>query len=278
MNSNLINYMKCKPCVYADSTSKFWDDENISMYMLENHLNPNIESASRQHAFIQKSASWIAQITKNPQCQKLLDMGCGAGIYAEAFDALGYAVTGIDLSRRSIKYAIEQAGIKQLSIAYHYQNYLEMQYENEFDVATLIFCDFAVLSPRNRSVLLANIKRALKPNGIFILDVFTDRQYDNFVESKSIEYVENGFWNASPHICIQNNYIYADSKTYLEQYLIVTDTDCHCYNIWNKAFSKAAIGKELENAGFTGFQFYGNICGKPESADSKTLCVAAYRR
>lgn len=278
MKNKLLAYMKSKPHEYADSTSKFWDDEHISQYMLEAHLNPDIDSASRQHTFIKKSANWIAEITKNPQGKKLLDLGCGAGLYAENFHALGFEVTGIDFAKRSINYATEQAAIKDLPIEYHYQNYLEMQYENKFDVATLIFCDFGVLSPDNRAILLENIKRALKPDGILILDVFTYRQYDDFIENSRVEYAEEGFWNNSPYICIQNDYIYEEHNTYLEQYLIITDTDCHRYNIWNKAFDKDTIGEELKLAGFSDFQFYGNVCGETQLVDSKTLCIVAHNR
>lgn len=278
MYHKLLNYAKTKPHEYADSTSKFWDDEHISKYMLEAHLAPDIEAASRQHTFIEKSACWIAQINGNPQGKKLLDLGCGAGIYAENFQTLGFEVTGIDFAKRSIDYAAEQARTKQLPIVYRYENYLEMEYEKEFDIATLIFCDFGVLSPENRAILLRNVKRALKPGGVFVLDVFTASQYTDFTESRQIEYAKDGFWNASPHLCIQNNYRYDESQTYLEQYLVVTDSDCQCFNIWNQAFSTDTLKKELLAAGFSDIEFYGNVCGEIKTDDSKTLCAVAYSR
>ena len=39
----LIEYIKQKPQVYEASSSAFWDDENISGYMLEAHLDPDAE-------------------------------------------------------------------------------------------------------------------------------------------------------------------------------------------------------------------------------------------
>lgn len=56
MYTTLLKFLKSRPTEYAESTDKFWDDEHISKYMLEAHLNPNIEAASRQHAFI----NWIS--------------------------------------------------------------------------------------------------------------------------------------------------------------------------------------------------------------------------
>jgi SAM-dependent methyltransferase len=275
MYTKLLKYLERKPWEYARSTSKFWDDEHISKYMLEAHLNPDLEAASRQHSFINASASWISNQVENPSKCKLLDLGCGPGIYAQAFSALGFCVTGIDFSKRSIDYAMSQAILQNMQINYHYENYLEMQYENEFDLITLIFCDYGVLPPGDRALLLNKIKTALKPNGLFILDGFTEKQYENFTESKTVTYEDKGFWSDMPYMCIQNNYRYDESKTYLEQYLIVTEDQLNCYNIWNQAFGATSFVAELKAAGFSEFQFYANVCGEALSDEDKTICVVA---
>jgi len=134
MNTKLINFIKEKPQIYEPSTSAFWDDENISKYMLEAHLNPTFEGASRNHDFINKSVRWIADYCGGPEKKEVLDLGCGPGLYTEVFAKLGAFVTGIDFSKRSIDYAIQNAAGNQLEISYHYQNYLEINYENRFDL------------------------------------------------------------------------------------------------------------------------------------------------
>ena len=75
-NKKLINYIKNKPDVYEKSTSAFWDDENISKYMLEEHINPESEGATRNHKFIKKSADWISGLLGDTKNKKLLDLGC----------------------------------------------------------------------------------------------------------------------------------------------------------------------------------------------------------
>lgn len=86
--------MKHKPKVYEESSSAFWNDENISKFMLEAHLNPNFEGASRNHEFIQKSVNWIDEYCNGGNGKKLLDLGCGPGIYAELLADKGFHVTG----------------------------------------------------------------------------------------------------------------------------------------------------------------------------------------
>ena len=128
MYSKFINYLKEKPSLYAPSSAPFWDDEHISEYMLKAHLDPEIDAASRRHDFIEQSAKWIAQYCKARPGMKLLDLGCGPGLYAERFCKEGFRVTGLDYSRRSIEYAREHAEAETLPIGYHYKNYLEMDY------------------------------------------------------------------------------------------------------------------------------------------------------
>lgn len=115
MINSIIEYSK-KPELYAKSTSKFWDDEHISKSMLEAHLEPNIDAASRNHKFIDQSVEWINRIVPAQEYKSVLDLGCGPGLYTERLYNKGYSVTGVDLSKRSIEYAKKQAKGKYQNI------------------------------------------------------------------------------------------------------------------------------------------------------------------
>ncbi len=55
-----------------------------------------------------------------------------------------------------------------------------MSYNEEFDLATLIYCDYGALSTENRRLLMEKIYDSLRPGGKLILDVFTINKYNNF--------------------------------------------------------------------------------------------------
>ena len=129
------------PLMYAESTSIFWKDEYISKKLLEIHLDPNVELASRKPDFIERSLNWISETVPATQYPKLLDIGCGPGIYAEKFAKAGYEVTGVDFSKRSIEYAKNIAGKHKLPITYICDDYLKMEIQTFFDFVTLIYCD-----------------------------------------------------------------------------------------------------------------------------------------
>lgn len=275
MYKQLLEYLKSRPTEYEADSAMLWNDEHISKGMLEAHLNPDTEAASRKYDFINESVKWISTICNPKKPIKLLDLGCGPGIYAEKFDDAGFEVTGIDFSKRSIEYARQSAASKGKKIGYIDQNYLDINYENQFDIITIIYCDFGVLKPTDREKILIKIRRALKPNGKLILDGFTKDNYCDFVERQRISYEDSGYWSAAPYSCIERTFRYEEADLFLEQYIIITETACKCYNNWNYAFDTHTLRKELENAGFSNFQFYGDVAGKELGENSKTICVVA---
>jgi SAM-dependent methyltransferase len=275
MYKNLLEHLSEKPSLYAPSTSKFWDDEHISKSMLEAHLNPELEAATRKLDFVRHSAGWIADLADPTARPRLLDLGCGPGIYAELFDQLGFQVTGMDLSPRSIRYANENALKKKLKINYLLQNYLELDEEAAFDVITLIYCDFGVLCPEDRNSLLRKIHRALKPGGLFIVDAWTPSFYTEFKENKEWSYAEGGFWSDQPYACLKSFYRYEECNTFADQYVIVREDGIDCYNIWNHAYTPKEFRADLGMADFHQVSFYGNVAGDLYTEDSTSICAVA---
>lgn len=275
MYNKILEYVKEKPQVYSPSTSAFWDNTHISKYLLDAHLAPDVESASRKLSFIVESVGWIASLCNYQENRALLDLGCGPGIYCELFCKALFDVTGVDFSKRSIDYATKNAIDNQMQINYIYQNYLNINYEDDFDVVTLVYCDFGVLSPYNRQLLLKKIKKALRKDGVLILDGFSAINFNDFSEKQSIKYYDNGFWSEKSHVCIESNYLYGDTQNCLEQYTIITSDDCQCYNIWNQSFDVDSLSSELRMAGFENLEFFDDVCGNPLSDNSKTICVVA---
>lgn len=275
MFEKLIALLK-KPDLNAPSINSLyralWEDEHISKGMLKSHLNPDEEGATCKHDFVFKSAKWIAEIAPPSQYEKLLDLGCGPGVYAELFAKYGYYVTGADFSKRSIEYANEQTKLNNSGIEYLYKNYLTIDYTEQFDVITLINKDYAVFSRTDRIKLLKKVYQALKPGGKFIFDVMTPEKRQK--EQRSWQYFEQGdFFNEKPHLLLEAVYQYDnDDKTEIQQYIVETDENVCCYICPNHYFTKELLILEFQKIGFNMFEFYGDIAGKEFSDTGETIC------
>jgi SAM-dependent methyltransferase len=206
------------------------------------------------------------------QYPNLLDLGCGPGLYAERFCKAGYNVTGIDFSRRSIKYAKVQALLDNTDIEYPCMDYMSIDYSAQFDIITLIYCDYAVLSSTDRRELLRKVYRALTPGGKFIFDVFTHRM--RVEESRTWLYSDQGgFYSDKPHLCLLSVHQYDDKdKTELRQSIIITDETVQCFNVWDHFFNKDELVGEVMPVGFSAYEIYSDVAGIEYSDSSETLC------
>lgn len=272
MNEKILKLAK-KPEVYAPSTMKFWDDEHISKMLLEAHLDTNFEAATRLPEFVEKSVDWITTIAPPSKGKRILDLGCGPGLYAQRLHGKGYEVTGIDFSRRSINYATTKALENNWSIDYIYKNYLEINYENEYDVIIMIYCDFGVLSPSQREVILTKIRKALKKGGKFIFDVFTPANYVDKTKEKNDWYISGpNFWSPKEHICLESHFIYP-SNARCDQYVLITKEKVEVTRIWDQPFTEETIKHELNRVGFNDFQVFSDISGTPYCDKSATMAL-----
>lgn len=262
-----------RPVLFEQSPHPFWDDEHISVGMLAAHLEADADGASRRHEFIARSARWIASLTAPAAGKRLLDLGCGPGLYAEHFQQCGFAVFGMDLSRRSIEYARMHT---DPAISYHCGDYIRAEFPEAVDVATMIYCDFGVLPPESRRTLLNKVFRVLKPGGRFVFDVFTPRQYGHFRETSSItENMSGGFWSPEPHMLLDRHLAYREDHTFLRQATVLTENELKSYHIWEHVFTRRELRTALTATGFREINFYGDVGGAPDDPKSKTLAVVA---
>lgn len=262
----LLKSYLTQPQLYEKTVEKFWNDPHISKGMLETHLNPNTNAASRKPEFIEKSVLWLSSMLNKES--NMLDIGCGPGLYTMRLSKLGYRVSGLDFSERSIEYAKSHDS----KTKYVLMNYLEMDYHEQFDLITLIWCDYGALILEDRITLLKRVYQALKPGGRFILDVFTPEHHKKIVEEKTYDVYDAGFWSPNPHIYFSSTYKY-DHDISCSKYVIVEDEQVKTYNIWNTCFSPKQLSHECGEVGFVLEGLFSDVSGKEYHHDSDTLCV-----
>lgn len=277
MNLTLLqNYAK-KPELFAGGTASLWDDPHISQYMLEAHLNPNWDAASRKPETIDATVSWIQNNYVKPQ-SRVLDLGCGPGLYASRLARLGHEVTGMDFSKRSIEYARQSAKEQGLMIEYFYQNYLTLDYTEIFDAVILIYCDLGVFADAERNLLLTKIYQALKPGGVFIFDLFND----NFVQTKKIAQswgaLESGFWAAEPYLILEETFHYPEAKAFVDQYIVCTESgELKLYRCWDRYYAEEDLRQMLAIHGFRDEQFFTRILPLEEGKPADVVFTVTYK-
>lgn len=105
---------------------------------------------------------------------KALELGCGPGRNAIYLTEKGYIVDAVDLSIESLKWAKDRAIDKDISINFINKNIFDLHIENSnYDLVYDSGC-FHHIAPHRRIDYIDLIKRALKPNGYFVINCFIE--------------------------------------------------------------------------------------------------------
>ena len=208
--------------------------------------------------------------------QRLLDLGCGPGLYTSQFAGLGAEVTGIDISDASLAHAEAEAKAAGQQITYLHDDYTRTTLPADTDVFTLISCDFGPLSPDQRRALLGKIHAALKPGGRFVLDVQSMTAFERFAEHDVVEFrLMDGFWSEGDYVGLLKSIKYRSECVSLDRYLIIEPDDhWEIYN-WLQYFSRESLERELRAAGFEPEVVAGSLVGDPWREDSDVFAVIA---
>jgi len=234
-----------RPYVFQKTTASIWTDPYIQQRMLEEHLNLESDGASRNKNSIHKIIGFI--VDNIPRESKLLDLGCGPGLYAEILEDKGFKVTGIDFN----KSAIEYASAHNKNVTYVEGDYINDFPYGEYDAIILIYCDFGTFSDRERESLLENCYRSLRPGGKLIFDVFNEQLINDKKEGKDWEYNrEGGFWSDKEYLLISETFHYPDNKAFGYQYNLISEEGNKHFIVWDRYYSKNEIIGLLGSKGY----------------------------
>ncbi len=256
------------------SSPDLWTDSHIAQQMLQYHLNPDIDAASRNLEFISKSSDWIIKHFNLGSGKMVADFGCGPGLYTTAFAMSGADVTGIDFSLNSIQYAQSVADENELTINYINKDYLNFSTETRFDLITMIMCDFCVLSPAQRRLMIQKYCSILKPGGSVLLDVFSINAFNSSKEQQIYESnLMNGFWSAEKYYGFMNRFKYENEKVVLDKYTIVEAKRTREVFNWLQHFDPAQLKAEFIENGFSEVEFIGDVAGSRYQTESNEFAI-----
>jgi SAM-dependent methyltransferase len=230
-----------------------WDDPNFSRRMLAEHLSQEHDLASRKRQTIRKQVQWIHEHICNNAPVKLLDIGCGPGLYIEQFAALNYDCCGIDSSPASIEYARNRLGDKARFIEGDIRS---VDFGRGYDLAMMVFGEFNVFSPDECVKILNKTFEALSPGGKLLLEAHTFDAVERIGRAPNSWYKSGpgllGLFSDNQYICLTENHWLEKQQTALQQFHILdaADGSVKSYRSTTKAWTNDQYKHLLKEAGF----------------------------
>lgn len=259
--------------LYQRSSNSIWSDVHISKNMLSAHLNFDNDAASRNIKTIENTIDWLTD--KISEGGKILDLGCGPGLYSSILSKKGYSVTGVDISKRSISYARNKAVENNLQIDYRCMNYIEEDIGMGYDAVICIYCDFGALIPEEQSILLKKVYRGLLDYGVFIFDVFKPGLCDIKEEYRDWKYIDGeSFWSEDPHFLLEESKHFIDHKTWGSRTVVIKERqESKEFITWDNYYTEDDIEKVLYNEGFRIESMNHELVAKNEFTSNNVMFV-----
>ncbi|MGD9142235.1 MAG: class I SAM-dependent methyltransferase [Dehalococcoidia bacterium] len=278
--SNLIewisNYTR-KPALFEPGETLFWDDPHISKSMLEAHLNPDNDAASRRHATIDREVEHLLSSGILKEGDRLLDLGCGPGLYSRRLAGRELKVTGSDISERSLNYATAQSKEEDLDVEFRRINFFDIDYSGEFDAVLQTNGELNVFSDEKKDELLGILHRALKPGGRLVFDITTCETRVKYGLKNRWYVSDGGFWRPGRHLVLEQGFDYPEQNVWLNQYIIIDSDNVKVYNNWFHDYDLKTIRQVLHRAGFKVIHAWNDLAGSPYKEGGEWIAIVAER-
>jgi SAM-dependent methyltransferase len=247
-----------------------WDDPGFSERMLQEHMTDRHDAASRRATIIDDHVSWIHTEVLQRRPSRVLDLGCGPGLYTSRLAQLGHECTGIDFGPASIAHAREQARDEDLSCHYHLGDIRLVDYGEGFDLVMLIFGEFNVFHPDDATKILRKSRAALRQGGQLLLEVHTSDAVRSIGAGQSKwRAAERGLFSPKPHLMLEESFWDDDQRAATTRYYVVDAESAVVdrYAASVQAYSDEEYRTMITSSGFESPKTFRSLDGAEESDD-----------
>jgi SAM-dependent methyltransferase len=279
LDLSFLAALPATPEPFADGRQIPWNDPEFSRRMLAYHLDESHDVASRRAAKRRRIIDELITLTGLVAGDRVLDLGCGPGLYCQELARRGMQVEGWDYAPAAIEYARKQAQADGLDIRYVRDDYRNLETVGRLKLVTLIYGDFNVFSRSDAHALLLRIHRALAPGGYFFTDVTTPAAHPDQEIKRSFSYQPSGLWSDSPYLELYEAHpVRADGLRW-ERYVIIEAPTgrARVYTTWSQEYTPATITALLESAGFMVRALYDDPAASPLCDQRGWIAVLAVK-
>ena len=246
--------------------------------MLREHLSQAHDWASRRYATIDRQVAWIHETVLAAAPTRVLDLGCGPGLYASRLARLGHQCLGIDYSPASIEHARRQAEEYGLRCEYVQDDVRTADYGDGYGMVMMIYGEFNVFEPRDAETILLKAYSALREGGILLLEPHMHATVRALAEGPRSWYsADGGLFSDRPHLCLQENHWHSEAQVATTRYLIIDaatgEVTRHAASV--QAYSDAQYQSLLEGCGFEDVSMTASLTGEEGGSHDGLFVITA---
>ncbi len=166
-----------------------------------------------------------------------LDVGCGTGTTAFELVKMGFAVTGVDISRTAIEMAHQFSRDLELPAEFITGDVLSLELPQKFDLIYDSHCLHCIVLTEDRQRAFKSLLSHLKSGGLFVLDTMVFTEGLNLTEDLS-------------SLKFDHDFILWHKTTQTDGSGLHLDNSGQMWQAQRRIYPARIILEEVENAGF----------------------------
>jgi SAM-dependent methyltransferase len=265
------------PAPWAEGRTIPWEEPEFSRRMLQAHLSQAHDAASRRSETIDKHIAFITRLALPQPGSRVLDLGCGPGLYTQRLAEQGHDCFGIDLGPASIDYAVEQAAAIADRCRYVRGDLREVDFGGGYDLVMFLFGDLNPFPREQAAEILRRCRKALVPGGVVLLEVHSFEAVRSRGEAKaSWTAPAAGVFSDRPHLRLEESFWLEQSSHAVGRHWVVDAATGETAKFgWTmRAYTDAEYEALLAEAGLRLVARYENLTGTDEASEFPVLLAA----
>jgi SAM-dependent methyltransferase len=248
--------------------------------MLTQHLSQDHDRASRRASVIESQVRFIAARLPRAAPARILDLGCGPGLYLHRLAQVGHHGHGIDFSPAAIAYGREVAARERLNCHFERADLRQAEFGEGYDLVLLIYGQLNVFRREDARDILRRAHAALAPGGILVLEPQT-KEAVQAARHHTPDWTAQprGLFAETPHVLLHERFWDEPSRTATDRwYVIHTDTAAvERYAMSVSSYDTGELGHLLSSLGFDEVQTHTTLADDPDVQTPGLCAVTATR-
>jgi SAM-dependent methyltransferase len=265
--------MPPRPWVEGDNIP--WNDPAFSERMLREHLSQEHDLASRRLDIIDAQVEWIHRDVLGEVPSRILDLGCGPGLYSHRLARLGHRCIGLDFGPASIAHAQQEAA--GLHCEFLLADLRHAALPSHRDLVLFNYGQLNVFPREEAAGLVRRAHGALRDGGQLLLEVQTEAQVRSADGAPPTWFAaDGGLFAEGPHLVLHEHFWNEELRSATERWHVIDQSGSVTrFALSNEAYSHDELQAMLREAGFARVENLDRFGGSPD--DSPMFGVRAVR-
>jgi len=259
------------PRPWRDGNKIPWHEPDFSERMLDVHLDQGTHMASRTREVIGHHVGWLCErlqvLTGADRGLRILDVGCGPGLYCHELARRGHTAVGFDFAPAPLEYARMVADGEGLDCDFHHADLTALDDDmlarfGDVDAVTFWFGEFNSFRTEAARDFLKRLAVPLKPGGLIALEV---QPFDGFAREDADEWQlhEASPLCDGPHFWLQQHHWDEEALAEITVYWIIDarSGDLERFAQCHQGWKDEELTEALADAGLDGAVFEPPITG-----------------